>query len=67
MEGSPTEDTKLSLGGTTDSKFGADLDSGISVLGIKFTFVKNYLHGNLRLDRVSRCLQVKQSMWHILR
>jgi hypothetical protein len=33
MDGTPTEDTGLALGGTTDSKFGANPDLRISGFG----------------------------------
>jgi hypothetical protein len=38
LEGTTTEDKGLNLGGTTDSKFGADPDSRISVSGYNIYF-----------------------------
>jgi hypothetical protein len=38
MEGTQTEDKGLTLGGTTDSEFGADPDSCISVFGYNIYF-----------------------------
>jgi hypothetical protein len=38
IEGIPTEDTELAIGGTTDSEFGADTDSRVSVFGYNIYF-----------------------------
>jgi hypothetical protein len=67
MEGAPTEDTRMALGGTTDREMEQIQTCTLVFLDITFTFVKYYLHGNLRLDIVSHYLQMKQNMWYYLK